>query len=567
LKLLLEENSIRVIWQELFLSIDLSDFAPNYGHLLAIKESNIYCVGANQFQLKIRLRCSLPGIESNTISIPCSSIECACESLIKCLGLVSVLSQLERSEIDSVILEQFCVRVSLPCLQGLVIHSVTKGKRSFGPAKVPYFLKFSVDLTSPSTAVMDILDRCNKEGANIKLSKLLISIQMWMQTEQCITDLRSAEGTPDSKFPAFILKSIFFGSLYLTPTIFFHLRILPERICIAITSRGFSELGTLVGSLQSARKARKWQYFSHLPRMAILSVSKDASLIPEFFKSLQVQYQKGRLLMEAHSHLVETGRALNLREVFLDGTSLRFHCNGFMLEMSVTRLTTSAVVDTPSRKVPNNCKLSESERKLLSRLLSLPLSPILEDQSKPNPTLLCSVIDALLIILGLPMPVLRVISQCASLSHRVTLLLISPPISELPYYLRQSLPAYPRPCVYAFPGNSGSSMNCVSLVFRIAYGDAGNLFKFIPLTYSWDANVVSPWDASATQTAMAAGVELNPSMVLAMLAANKNQSQMGKTVIDILNELKSDGLTGPSKENRLVWTIDQLLKFDLEQLI
>ncbi|KNE59012.1 hypothetical protein AMAG_03363 [Allomyces macrogynus ATCC 38327] len=274
----------------------------------------------------------------------------------------------------------------------------------------------------------------------------------------------------------------------------------------------------------------------------------------------------------------------------------------------------------PPLSVDTTRQLGVHERRALARLLQFdfahglaaagvpPLAvPAALPASDPS-ALMTNVVDALMTLMALPVPVIRAIAQCSALvadtspPRHVALLFLAPPKGAVPHDVQRCLPPPSRPCLLvsrAAParvepadgartgapgapgtpgptatGGGGNDEDSVSLVFVLTCPPVPASAPpppppiYVPVTYAWSSNVVSPWEGLPVSAA-ARGGAMNPTELLAFLNAKGGMAAAvtrRRNVADVVNDLKREGFAVAQQENLLVWTMRRVVARHVAEL-
>ncbi|KNE57855.1 hypothetical protein AMAG_04700 [Allomyces macrogynus ATCC 38327] len=276
----------------------------------------------------------------------------------------------------------------------------------------------------------------------------------------------------------------------------------------------------------------------------------------------------------------------------------------------------------PSLSVDTTRQLGVHERRALARLLQFDFAHGLAAAGVTPPSaapaaptsdpgaLMANVVDALMTLMALPVPVIRAIAQCSALvaetnpPRHVALLFLAPPKGAVPHDVQRCLPPPSRPCLLvsraaparslesadgansgapgapgtpgptATSGGGGNDEDSVSLVFVLTCPPVPVGAPpppppiYVPVTYAWSSNVVSPWEGLPVSAA-GSGKEMNPSMLLAILAGQGGMPTAAtrrRTVADVVNDLKREGFAVAQQENLLVWTMRRVVARHVAEL-
>ncbi|KAJ3360169.1 mediator complex subunit [Allomyces javanicus] len=266
----------------------------------------------------------------------------------------------------------------------------------------------------------------------------------------------------------------------------------------------------------------------------------------------------------------------------------------------------------PPLSVDTTRQLGVHERRALARLLQFDFAHGLAAAGVPPPSqapaasdpgaLMANVVDALMTLMALPVPVIRAIAQCSALvadtapPRHVALLFLAPPKGAVPHDVQRCLPPPTRPCLLvsrAAParvepvdgassgapgapgtpsstpasGGGGNDEDSVSLVFVLTCPPVPVGAPpppppiYVPVTYAWSSNVVSPWEGLPVSAA-ARGGAMNPTELLAFLNAKGGMAAAvtrRRNVADVVNDLKREGFAVAQQENLLVWTMRRVV--------
>ncbi|KAI9182969.1 mediator complex subunit [Blastocladiella emersonii ATCC 22665] len=516
-------------------------------------------------------------------------------------------------------------------------------------------------------------------ASDLRLALVLSAADVWATVAHHVRSWAASPapsalpGPAGAGYPRLVAKSLTHASVWLAASAAVHLRYLPAEDAVAVTATAWHVVSALARAVREARVDGSVKVVELHPATLLVS----AAAVDVLMAALDAQLREQRDLIDAHAMLVRRfpaatqppptssasaappmrpGALQEPRGARVEAGAVHLQWAGLAIRIDRARGVVATIVAPNAADPPTSPRhgpgpgaahhygeWSAAERSTFANLLTAAgASAVAEshavagsgDADDYGAVLVPRLTYAVIKVMELPWRVLRALAQCphALFQHAVVqFLLLAPRPARVPASVANALPPFPRSAVVVSGATAPGAAAAASLMFTVAFpnaGDGGSTY-LVPLVYAWDANVVSPWEASSgigvdgrahddvdgVDPGTAAGIAgtgaggigapgsaassldagmLDPSTLLAQLAdgssgagggggsggasgnvggpkptpadaaalaaaGGSNGQLAGPTVPQILNELKTEAFARPPGENRLAWTLVQVV--------